>query len=266
MKKPLIALFAIVFTLPFGCSSEEEDPPNPLAERAGFCKAWAQAACEPEIVLRRCNTTSVEDCEAAQRKVCLDIVPVTYSAAQAESCVEAVRAAYSDGELSAEELGVVRNLAAPCDTLSTGTSGDGDTCVEAADCDTAGGFSCVIKLGSSTGICAKPEIVGVGEECEGAKQVCGEGYYCNGNCVVYRKTGTGACEGDYQCKPVDRCVVDEDDAEAKHCQPRLARGELCADDADCQSGICVIDSGTEGECVETIVLSRNEPLCADLGG
>lgn len=262
MKKPLIALFALVLTLPLGCSSEEDPPPNPLATRDGFCQAWAESACQPKV-LDYCTATS-SACQEAQKDVCLDLVPRSYTSEHAESCLRAVSSAYEDGDLSATELAVVLHLAAPCDMLSSGTSDDGDACTENNDCNTAGGFICVIKKGADTGVCAEPEVVGPAEECTGVKQVCSEGYYCNDNCVVYKKTDTGVCEGDYQCKPEDHCVFETAGAETGVCLERLGTGEACAKDSDCQSGICLPDSETESLCVSTIRLSRNEPLCDNL--
>jgi hypothetical protein len=261
MKKPLIALFALVLTLPLACSSDPE-PPNPLATREGFCEAWADAACTPKVID---YCTAKEDaCKASQKDACLELLPRSYSSSNAESCLNAVGAAYEDGDLDAEELAVVLKLAAPCDKLSSGTSDDGERCDENDDCNTAGGFICVIKKGASSGYCAEPEVVGAAEECTGTKQVCAEGYYCNDNCVVYKKTDTGVCDGDYQCKPEDHCVQDADDSETSHCVARSATSETCSDDSDCASGICLPETETESVCVSTIRLARNEPLCQSL--
>lgn len=262
MKKPLIALFALTLTLPLGCSSDPDEPPNPLATRDGFCEAWADSACT-EKVLDYC-TAQEDDCEATQKEVCLDLVPRSYSSVNAESCLGAVRAAYEDGDLSAEELGVVLHLAAPCNTLSSGTSGDGDDCSKDSDCNTAEGFMCVIKKGAAMGVCAEPEVVERAEDCTGAKQVCEEGYYCNDNCVAYKKTDTGVCEGDYQCKPTDHCVPSADDPEVSYCVERSDIGEACTADSDCASDVCLPETETESVCVNTIRLGRNEPLCANL--
>lgn len=262
MKKPLIALFALLLGLPLGCSSDPEEPPNPLATRDGFCQAWAESACSAKVV-DYC-TTQVDDCQATQKDVCLDLVPRSYSSVHAESCLRAVGAAYEDGDLSAEELRVVLHLAAPCDTLSSGTVDDGDECSKSSECNTADGFTCIIKKGADLGVCARPEVVARAEECTGAKQVCEEGYYCNDNCVAYKKTDTGVCEGDYQCKPTDHCVPDADDPEVSHCVARSDTGETCTANSDCASDICLPDTETESVCVNTIRLSRNEPLCDNL--
>ncbi|RYZ04753.1 MAG: hypothetical protein EOO73_22455 [Myxococcales bacterium] len=260
MKKPLFALFALVLTLPLACSSDPEEPPNPLASRDGFCQAWAEAACTAKVV-DYC-TAKVSACQATQKDVCLDLVPRSYSSVHAESCLGAVAAAYEDGDLSADELGVVLHLDAPCDMLSSGTADDGDDCSKNSDCNTADGFMCVKKQSADTGVCAQPEVVERADDCTGVKQVCEEGYYCNDNCVSYKTTRP--CEGDYECAPTDHCVPDAEDAEVSHCIERSGTGEACTADSDCASGICLPETETESVCVSTIRLSRNEPLCDNL--
>lgn len=262
MNKPLIAWCALLFALPLGCSSDPEEPPNPLATRDGFCQAWADAACSAKV-LDFCVAKS-DACKEAQKDVCLDLVPRSYTSDQADACVRAVGDAYADGDLSAEELRIVLHLAAPCDRLSSGTSGDGEECAKNSDCNTAGGFTCIFKKGADTGVCGEPEVVGAAEECTGPKQVCAEGYYCNDNCVVYKKTDTGVCEGDYQCKPTDHCVPTPEDPDKSVCVERSITGEACQTDSDCASGICLPETETESVCVSTVRLSRNEPLCEAL--
>lgn len=263
MKKPLIALVLLGLCLPVACTVEE-DPPDPLATSSGFCDAWAEAACQTDVV-KYCNAKSVDDCQSTQGAFCRSIVPASYTSGRAKQCLDAVRDAYRDAELSPEELQVVLHLAAPCDRLSKGTRTDGQTCTKADQCDTAAGFSCITKLGASSGVCAKPELIEAGEPCDGPSQICKPGYYCDGeNCISERRTG-GSCEGDYECKPTDRCLKESADAEKGTCELRADLGEPCAGDSDCQSGYCVIESSaTEGECASTIRLSRTEPLCESL--
>jgi hypothetical protein len=265
MRKPLLALVLLAFTLPVGCKVEEDAPPDPLAKRSGFCDAWADNACQ-EAVLDACNAAEKADCVSTQNKFCQKVIPENYSSAHASECLNAVRSAYEDGDLTADELAVVIKLGAPCDQLSTGTSTDGEACEKNDDCDTAGGFSCIAKLGATTGVCAKPEKVGAGEACDGPAQVCDEGYFCTGEyCVVYKKTG-GLCEADYQCKPTDHCVIDSsEDLVTGTCQLRGKVSTACVKDDDCQSHYCVVASDeTEGLCASLIRLSINEPLCKDL--
>jgi len=264
MKNPLIALLLLGLGLPVACTVEEEAPPDPLATSSGFCDAWAEAACQADVV-KYCNAKSVDDCQSTQGGVCRDIVPKSYSSAHAQQCLDAVRDAYADAELSPEELQVVLHLAAPCDQLSKGTRTSGQSCNENEECNTADDFACIKKQGATSGVCAKPEIIAAGDACDGPSQICKEGYYCNGeNCVSQKKTGA-ACEGDYQCKPTDRCLKDSADADTGTCELRADLGDTCSIDQDCQSGYCVIQSGkTVGGCASTIRLSQAEPLCESL--
>jgi len=265
MKKPLFALLLLGLGLPVACSAAEEPPPDPLAKSSGFCDAWAEAACQPDVV-KYCNAKSVDDCQSTQGAFCREIVPDSYSSARAQACLDAVRDAYRDAELTPEELQVVLHLAAPCDQLSKGTRTNGQSCDENDDCNTAGGFSCIKKQGASTGVCAEPEVIAAGEACDGPSQVCKDGYYCSSEeyCVAYKGTGK-TCDGDYQCKHTDRCLQASENDGQGTCELRADLGDACTLDADCQSGYCVIEPGqAEGECAATIRLSRTEPLCESL--
>jgi hypothetical protein len=264
MKKPLIALILLGLGLPLACTIEEQLPPDPLATSGGFCDAWAEAACQPDVV-KYCNSKSVDNCRATQGDFCRMSVPKTYTSAHAQECLDAVRDAYSDAELSPEELQIVLYFGAPCDRLSKGSRTGGQSCSDNTECNTAGGFACIKKQGASEGTCAEPELVAAGEPCDGDRQVCKDGYFCNGeNCVSLKKTG-GACDDDYQCKATDHCLKSGADAQTGTCELRADLGETCTADADCQSGYCVIESGaTEGECASTIRLSFSEPLCDSL--
>src|SRR5207244_6792312 len=108
---------------------------------------------------------------------------------------------------AAGEIAGVGRLGAPCDPLSKGTVDDGDTCETNHDCNTACGLICVITPGSAKGTCATPEKVGGGMACDGADQVCADGFYCNGeNCIAQKKTGKACDTGaDYECTPENHC-------------------------------------------------------------
>jgi hypothetical protein len=263
MKTSLIACFALLFSLPLACSAED-DPDDPLARPAGFCEAWATNACQ-KAVTEACNADSVEDCERSQTDFCLKILPDNYSGKRASECLAAVKNAYKDGDLTAEELGVVRRLAAPCNQLSKGTSDEGEACVTNDDCDTSNGFSCIIKMADTEGTCAKPQLVSAGQRCAGAGDVCEEGNFCNGkNCIAYAETDD-PCVGDYECKPEDHCVKDTADAEEGTCQVRAGLNDECASDEDCSSHYCAATPDPDKSiCASKIRLSLNDPLCNDL--
>jgi len=263
MKRSVISLCLLALVTSFGCKSEKDTPPDPLATRVGFCQAWAERACSEEVVAD-CNARTTAACQDTQSDFCLGIIPENYSSAHAKECLDAVGDAYADGNLTADELAVVLKLAEPCDKLSSGTQTDGESCRASDECDTAGGFTCITKAGAKTGACGKPEEVAAGEACDGPAQVCRDGYFCNGeNCVVYKKTGA-SCEGDYMCKPEDRCVI-ETDATSGTCEARAELSEDCKSDDDCQSHYCSIEEdSTSGICAARIRLGVHEPLCANL--
>ena len=247
------------------CTIEEDTPPDPLATTSGFCDAWAEAACRPKVITY-CNAKSTDACQSTQGDFCRSLVPSSYSSAHAQECLDAVRIAYEDAELTPEEVQVVLHLAAPCDQLSKGTRTSGQSCSANEECNTAGGFACIVKQGASEGECGQPELISAGEACDGANQICKEGYFCSTEeyCVAYKRTG-GACEGDYQCKPTDHCVKDSADAETGICELRADLGDPCTVDADCQSGYCAAGtSATESQCAATIRLGLREPLCESL--
>lgn len=265
MMKTFGAVLLFALSTPLGCSSAEEEP-DPLAKVAGFCDAWAKAACN-ESVVSACDAASPADCIETQTDFCLEVVPPAYTPAKAKQCLDAVGEAYKDADLTADELQIVRYLAAPCDELSAGSRQEGESCARNEECNTAAGFRCVVKLDATRGSCETPEPVAPGDPCDGDAHVCKEGYYCNGeNCVAHKRTGV-ACEADYQCRPEDQCLitVDAEGAESGACSARLERNEVCSSDDECQSHYCLRETGaTEGECASTIRLSRSEPLCDDL--
>ena len=263
MSKPLFALCFLALTLPIGCGAGDDTPPDPLRNADGFCKSWAQSACQQKVV-DNCNAPTMDDCVESQEDFCLGIVPENYSAKHAKECLSAVKAAYKDASLSAADIAIVIKLGAPCDQLSTGTSDEGESCTANDECDTAAGLTCVIKADATSGSCETPTLVGGGKSCSKAEQVCEEDFYCNGkNCVAYTETGE-PCLGDFECQPSDRCVVLADATEGI-CTARLDRSEMCMADSDCQSLYCAkAPDEAEGRCAETVVLSVNEPLCDTL--
>lgn len=263
MKTSLLALCLLNFTLASGCKSKDDAPPDPLASRIGFCQAWAEAACSDSVVMY-CNVPKVEDCRSTQSDFCLGIIPENYASAHAQECLDAVRDAYADADLTSEEIPTVLRLATPCDRLSSGTSAEGESCDRDDDCDTSAGAICIRKLGAKKGTCGEPEEVPAGDPCDGPAQVCADGYFCNGeNCVAYKNTGK-ACDGDYMCKPEDHCVIPTEEASGT-CEKRADLSEECSSDDDCQSHYCdLAPSASQGLCASTLRLSTREPLCDNL--
>jgi hypothetical protein len=263
MRRILVGLFAL---LPFACSGNKKEGPgaeDPYATRSAFCGAWAAAACSAATV-QSCGAASSEECVASQQQFCEKLVPTLgYTSANAQPCLDAVSAAYSDAKLDAAERDVVRSLASPCDKLSSGFIGEGEVCDETSDCATIDGFECVIALGETHGVCAKPIEVGGGESCEDTGSVCASGFYCDASsrhCLAAAGEGD-ACSGDAPCRQEYQCTGAEG---AQTCVAKAASGD-CTSDDDCASDLCQRAAGaSKGTCVQEIILSPLEPICADL--
>src|ERR1041384_796594 len=104
MKNPVRLRLRPGPCLPPACTTEE-DPPDPLATTGGFCDAWAERACQADVV-KYCNAKSVDSCRSTQGDFCRGILPENYTSARAKACLDAVEDAYRDAELTPEELQV----------------------------------------------------------------------------------------------------------------------------------------------------------------
>lgn len=233
----------------------EEEEPAPRTREA-FCRDWASVACNDEVV-SVCQAADAEACRQSQEDFCRSIAPDSFAGDRSQACIDAVAAAYEDGDLSGSELVTVRLLGAPCDELSRGPRDEGQSCTERDDCDSASGFDCVMKSDSVSGSCEVPEVVSPGEDCEADQQVCTSNFFCNGeNCIAAQDLGD-PCMHHEECGEEGFCDVDGE------CAARFDTGDPCDDDAQCAAGICY-DFGDERICTNRIVLTRSEPICEDL--
>jgi len=176
MKKLLILSLGMAAFA--GCASDASGPKreedDSLKDRGSFCKAWANAACTDEVV-QACQSTDKETCLVAQKAFCVELVPAGYVSTTAEKCIAAVKSAYSDEELTKEELDVVVNLGGACSQLVKGGIESGGTCRASTECDTTRGYSCVVKPGSSDGTCQIAKLQEPASKCTGLDQICQSG-------------------------------------------------------------------------------------------
>jgi hypothetical protein len=237
------------------CSSDDGDEPDTPSR---FCERWAAAACSSETV-SACQAADLDDCRSSQAAFCLDQLPASgFSGDSAGECIEAVEAAYEDADLTSDELATVLRLAAPCDGLVRGRSGEGEACSARRDCDAPAGFDCVFKAGSSEGTCQLPENVGPGQDCSAPNAVCDGGFYCNGdNCIAGERVGD-PCNSTAQCGTNGYCGL------TSVCEARRAVNSPCGFDEQCTTGLCYAFSSSEQVCTDRVRLSRSEPICADL--
>ncbi|HTU62122.1 MAG TPA: hypothetical protein VMF89_26875 [Polyangiales bacterium] len=200
-----------------------------------------------------CQAVDAAACEKSQTEACLDLVPENFSDAMGGACIDAVRAAYQDGDLRGTELSVVFNLSGPCALIVKGPGAVGDDCDDDSDCNAPDGLSCVRKSSDEEGTCQNPVTVGAGRDCSGAAQVCDEGFYCNGeNCVEAKAAGR-------DCVQPDECDSGLFCSDAGKCEAGRNVSEACDTDVECESGICL-----EEVCTDRVVLARSEPICDTL--
>lgn len=226
-----------------GCQGE------PL-EREGFCERWGSAACTSEVI-SVCQTTA-SSCQASQAASCRDWLPSDFQDVGVGECLDAVRAAYEDADLDADELDVVWRLGAPCNRIVVAGE-SGDACQRDDDCSRSAGLTCVFK-DEASGTCQRAELVEAGFSCSEADQACEPGFYCDGEHCVVGGDAEDSCKNDSQCGLGLFCSNEV-------CAERLPVGADCTSDSECESRICYeVDAG-ERVCVDRIRLSPAEPAC-----
>ena len=247
------------------CSSEKSGSPavDPYRSEDSFCGEWAKAACNKTVV-DKCSGGGDDTAACVQKQAswCLSALPENYSPKKAKACVEAVRKAYSDSKLTAEEIKVVRFFAEPCHQLSQGPKSQGDTCTRTSDCDTVEDVTCIIRPGEAEGSCETAIEAGGGDPCSDKNVVCADTHYCDGaNCLTKLQEGK-PCDAAMPCAPGLRCV---DMSGTFTCVAKLGTAAVCTADDECVSGVCAKGTGAaDGKCVENLELGVTVALCDDL--
>jgi len=234
------------------CSDDEPSPRT----RAEFCRDWADAACSDDTVTA-CQAADEDACRLSQEAYCQATVPATFSDAHGDDCIDAVKDAYDDADLTGTEIDTVRRLGGDCSAIVTGTREVGQSCDTNNDCDRSNGVECVRRGGLRGGTCQVPEAVGAGQTCTDPADVCPENFFCDGsNCIATLGVGQ-ACQNDIQCEPAGYCSTGD------VCVARLAVGAECTSDNECASRLCSSANG-QRTCADLIRLSPAEDICSDL--
>jgi hypothetical protein len=243
---------SLVFAL-LGACGDDGPKVDPLAKASGFCEAWAEKACNPDVVDNCSEQADEEACLESQKDFCLSIVPASdYRKDGVSECLAAVQAAYDDVKITAEEAQIVLMAGPPCHRVR----GEGEpSCKNDDECEDFDGASCEKLDGASVGTC----VVDGGRSCSGDGLDCADGFYCNEkNCVA--RLGEGEeCASDEQCTPELRCTFATEDAEVETCAPRKAVDEECKAHSDCASRFCA-----SSRCATRAILSDKEDICEDL--
>lgn len=248
MRKLLMS-FGLLLT-PLACSGEDDSPMS----REDFCQSWARAACSEEVVAV-CGATDADVCRVRQQAFCLELVPTSFADDKADACLRRVEQAYTDADLTAEELPIVLRLGPPCDQVIRGSREEGESCMATRDCNAPAGYQCVTKGGATSGTCEVPEIVQGGFECTAAQEVCAANFYCNGsNCVTHKQVGA-PCSSQDECGTAAYCGTEGT------CVARAAVNTPCSQDRECLSGLCHEFSAADRVCIDRLRLSRSEPTC-----
>jgi hypothetical protein len=219
---------------------------DPVQTPGGLCQKWADAACNPTVVTN-CGAANAAACVAKQKQFCENLLTSKglsgpFVLAKANACVEAVKTAYAPpASLTTTERDTVLQLGYPCDTLE----------VEGTDAGSDGGCgAAVCKYG--------------GQTCGGVDEACVPGFYCNGSyCIESPAAGAACCVGFPSCAMTITCQVAYLCAGAEGsqtCVARNPRGGMCTTDPECAEGL-FCSAATSGICVDTLVLSVNEPVC-----
>jgi hypothetical protein len=247
------ALGAFIGLTALACS---DDDSKPARTREDFCRDWANAACSPGIV-STCQAATPEACHLSQQQACEALVPADFSDKHADACIKAVGDAYSDLDLTGEELITVLQLGGPCSQIVKGPKIRGEACTDDRDCDESEGFRCVLRGDQTGGTCQIPELVSAGQKCTAPQQICDVGFYCDGrNCIATKEDGD-ECTNDYECGETANCAT------GNQCMPLLVVGATCVASEECASGLCYTVNGSS-KCADRIRLSPAEPLCDKL--
>ena len=258
MRVTFFGLLLLSAGVAASCSSTKHTSvTDPLATELGFCTQWAAAACNSKVVTA-CGG-SADSCNSRQSTYCQGLLPSNYNSKNAKTCIIAVKNAYADAKITADELKVVRDLGAPCNQLVEGPKQAGDTCGADDECDSIIGLFCVIKAGQTEGTCQVPQVVGGGLDCSAPAAQCATGFYCNGqNCIVRVAEG-GTCDLDHPCLETSQCLGATG---SMTCAAKAPVGGTCTKNEDCASTICAV--GTN-RCIDSVTLTPDSPLCKDLG-
>ncbi len=248
------------------CSSDTSQPKYP--DTGSYCRARAEAECS-DAVVASCAVASKGTCAAQRQLLCQAGLPAgkVYGSSKTEICIKAVADAYTDAQLTKEEI---QAYTTACAVVFSGAGAKGEACVQNLDCNQSAGLACVLHASNAPGVdagptpsavagtCQVPQSVQGGESCAAADAQCVEQFHCG---LTQHCDANGAngdpCSAALPCKSAFKCSANST------CEPRLDNGQACTTDGECVSGICLQGSNL---CVAKVTLSPSEPFCTATGG
>lgn len=239
-----------------GSSSRDSSQSSRTRTADELCQQWARAACS-DAVVSACQASNADECRQTQANFCHSIVPEQIASTGSDNCIAAVGAAYRDADLRGDELALVLRFSGACARTVIGPSKQGEDCKLTTDCDVSRGYSCVHKADAELGTCQIAQVVEPGRDCRDAAKTCQEGFYCDGhNCIETLAEGE-------PCMLAEQCGQNQLCDASGACAARHAVNDSCENDGECARGICS-ELADKKVCTDRVVLSRADPLCANL--
>ncbi len=255
------ALFAVAL---IDCTTKTEPPPK-YPDGNAYCQGRGEAECN-DAVIAACLLPSKDTCIMKRQAACNMDIPLgrVYDPSQAEACLAKVSAAYSDAQLTKDEIDSYDDACAP---LFSGTGVKDSPCETDSDCKLSDGYKCIFKTvaaadagadgggATANGTCQVPKTVSGGDSCAAVDALCPEGYHCG---ITMHCDANGIagepCNDALPCKPDLKCSA------LGMCEDKLVDGSPCVTSDDCTGGICL--ATTAGNlCASRVTLSPSEPFC-----
>jgi hypothetical protein len=230
-----------------GCKGDE-----PLvATEEQFCAEQARRECEKIGVVCGRNPS---DCQRVRSESCRKDGLVakqqarTFRPENAEGCLNAVSATYDNKLILAEHWRALRDA---CARVFEGPGQANQAC--AADPD------CVAPLVCDRHLCGRPSAIASGGGCANPGETCPGDEYCRPGAgfamCTKRHERAAVCDGTELCQADLRC--------RGTCMDRLADGNACDHDDDCQSGYCnqYTRPGAPHTCTRGLSFGTDSPVC-----
>lgn len=282
----------LVASLAPGCGSDDKAPideaaPDKYPTRDSFCDAVAKAECNDNVLSACGLPKDASPCLSEVASLCRNggAKGITegrdtsnYRKDKAESCVDAVKTAYSKSSVSAADNKAIVDACAP--VFST-RSADGGSCTYDADCSNAASKCVYVVEGDAYKLrCQQAVEKGLGQDCTTPGVVCPKGAFCLKNdavgkyiCAERQKAGD-MCTAErppvsvipVPCDEALLCSNIDATTNKGACGGRLGRGTACKEDAECETGNFCAQVGAARVCLEQLSFSFGADSCKSFDG
>ena len=244
----LLSLSLVVTSLGFmACQSDE--PEN----EQDFCTQYAERECAGPAAT---CVGDVAACKPMRQAVCNQFIATLSSPtrqfrpANGQACLDLVEATFKKALITSADFTTLRST---CARVIEGSTGANMACAADQDCASPlvcdKGFCGAVRQVPSGGPCANPGDTCVPDEiCQaaaaGALLVC-----------TPKRDRDATCSATQPCKPALRCQAT--------CMDKLANGQPCTGDGDCQMGYCDLypPAGVARSCLPGLSFSPFSPAC-----